>query len=590
MSGVVTYRFRETRSLTFHQFFEVRYTKAFRIFATGVNVLSSLLTLGIAPVVAARFFVYFLGLPITTNLGFMIVPTTAVVMIVITGMALYFAFAGGHLTIMTTDCIEGVISSFMYLVVAFAVLWLFSYHQMGEALKTGQPGMSYLDPFDVNKRPDFNYTYIVLGWLSTMYFWRGNAWNPSFTASAKTAHESQMAVILGVWRGMGGTAMGGLIGLGAFTIMHSPDFSGYADSVQAYLHQTLPLDTDAQLRKQLLLPTALGVLLPIGVKGALAAALLMGLIASSSAVLFNFSNGLIQDLVLPFRTTRLAPKTHIWILRLTAVGIAIYSIFFGLLFKFNDYIVFITQLMSAIYLAGIGIVVWGGLYWKKGTTQAAWGAMIASLFFAGSGVIIQQFWTSLDPVFYHLTGPGPWGTWLQTNALKFPLNGQIISVSIMGICLVTYVVISLLTCRKPYDMDKLLHRGEYQIAGEDKVHKKEKWSLRKFAGVNDNFTIGDRRIAYFTFWWGLLPNLINIGVIIWNLGFHRWTLDGWWSWYFFWAVCVPVVGGVITTIWFTWGVTKDMKELFRSLKKEKLDVTDDGQFVEGGPSFDHPKH
>jgi SSS family solute:Na+ symporter len=590
MSGVITYRFRETRSLTFHQFFEVRYSKGLRVFATLVNVISSLLTLGIGPVVAARFFVYFLGLPVTTNLGFMTAPTTALVMIVVTGMAVYFAFAGGHLTIMTTDCIEGVISSFMYLMVALSILWLFSYREMGDALKTGLPGMSYLDPFDIDKRPNFNFTFIILGWLQTMYFWRGNAWNPSFVASGKTAHESQMAVVLGVWRSMAGTAMGGLIGLGAFTIMHSPDFSGYADSVQTYLKQTLPLDTDAQLRTQLMLPTALGVLLPIGVKGALAAALLMGFIAATSAALFNFSNGLIQDLVLPLKKERLSPSTHIWVLRLTAVGIAIYSIFFGLCFRFNDYLTFISQLMSAIYLGGIGIVVWGGLYWKRGTNAAAWGSMFFSLFFASIGLILQEFWTELVPFFTRLTGPGPWADYMHANATKFPINGQYISVSVMGICLVTYVVVSFMTCRTPHDMDRLLHRGKYRIAGEDKIDKKEKWSLRKFAGVNDNFSLGDRRIAYFTFWWGLLPNLLGIGVIIWNLGFHRWTLDGWWAWTYFWGVAIPVVGGIITTIWFTWGVTKDLRTLFRDLKNEKIDVTDDGQFVghESDPAA--PKH
>ncbi len=590
ISGVVTYRFRETRSLTFHQFFEKRYSKGFRVFATGVNILSSLLTLGIGPVIAARFFVYFLGLPINTNLGFVTMPTTALVMVVVTGLALYFAFSGGHLTIMTTDCIEGVISSVMYLVVAFSILWLFSYHQMGAALETGKPGESYLDPFDISKRPDFNYTYIVLGWISTVYFWRGAAWNPSFVASAKTAHESQMAVILGTWRGMAATAMGGLIGLGAFTIVHSPDFSGHAAAVHAYLQNTLPDPADAQLRTQLLLPTALGALLPVGVKGALAAALLMGLVAATAAALFNFSNGLVQDVVLPFRKAHLSPSTHLWVLRLTAVSIAIYSIFFGLYFRFNDFLVFVTQLMSAIYLAGIGIVVWAGLYWKWGTTQAAWASMMTSLVLAGSSVIIQQFWPQLVPTFSQMTGPGPWADWMNDNINKFPINGQIISVSLMGICLTVYVVISLLSRRAPYDMDRLLHRGKYQVAGEDKVPVKEKWSLRKLAGVNDNFTLGDRRIAYFTFWWGLAPNFINIGVILWNVAYHRWTLEGWWAWYFFWSVAIPVVGGVITTIWFTWGVTKDMRELFRELKKEKIDVTDDGQYVATDAPADSARH
>jgi SSS family solute:Na+ symporter len=183
-------------------------------------------------------------------------------------------------------------------------------------------------------------------------------------------------------------------------------------------------------------------------------------------------------------------------------------------------------------------------------------------------------------MFAHLAGPGPWAEWLNAHATNFPLNGQIISVSIMAICFTVYVATSFITCRAPYDMDKLLHRGKYQIAGEDKVVEKKRFRLASFAGVTESFTLGDRRIAYFTFWWGVAPNFINIGVIIWNLGFQRWTLPGWWAWAYFWSVTIPVVGGIITTIWFSWGVTKDLRQLFRDLKAERIDVTDDGQFVD----------
>ena len=58
MAGLVGYRFRETRALTFHQFFEIRFSKKLRVFATFLNVFSGLFTFGIGPGVAARFFVY----------------------------------------------------------------------------------------------------------------------------------------------------------------------------------------------------------------------------------------------------------------------------------------------------------------------------------------------------------------------------------------------------------------------------------------------------------------------------------------------------------------------------------------------------
>jgi solute:Na+ symporter, SSS family len=579
MSGLVAYRFRETRALTFHQFFELRYSKRLRVFATFLNVFSGLFTFGIGPGIAARFFVYYLGLPPILHLGGAAIPTFGVVMVLLMAVTLYFTFAGGQLTVMTADCLEGVISSFLYLVVAFAILLAFSYDQMGAALSTGQPGMSYLDPFDIAKRPNFNYVFILLGWMMNTYYWRGNAWNAGFTASAKSAHEGQMAVVIGIWRGMAAGAMGGLIGLGAFTLMHNPDFAGTADAVRDYLQRTIP-DSDVQLRTQLLLPTSLGALLPAGVKGALCAVLLMGVVAGMSSGLHGFSSGLVQDVILPNVRRRLEPRQHIGLLRLAATCVALFGIFFSLKFRIPDYLVMVTQLLGAIYLAGIGAVVWGGLYWRRATTQGAWAAMLAGSILASIGTLVQQFWSRLADALMRVWASGPTHEWLLAHTERCPLNGQIIAAIVMGICIVLYVTVSLLTCRVPYDLDKLLHRGQYRVGDEQKVLMKTGFRFSRFAGVDENFSRGDRIIAYSTFIWGLTPNVVSSGVVLWNLTVHRWTNSQWWAWHYFWAVGLPIVGGVITTIWFTWGTTRDMLRLFRDLKNVKLDASDDGQVHE----------
>jgi SSS family solute:Na+ symporter len=576
MSGVITYRFRETRALTFHQFFEIRYSKRLRVFSTFLNVFSGLFTFGVGPGIASRFFVYYLGLPPVLHVGGLTVPTFGVVMVGLMAVTLFFTFTGGQLTVMTTDCLEGVISSFLYLVVALTILGLFSYDQMGAALLSGQPGMSYVDPFDIAKRPNFDYTFILLGWAMNMYYWRGNAWNAAFSASARTAHESQMSVVLGIWRNMGAGAMGTLIGLGAFTLLHHPDFSAMADTVRAHLQQTIP-DSDAQLRTQLLLPTALGVLLPAGVKGALCAVLLMGAVAGMAASLHAFSGGLVQDVILPNVRRRLEPAHHINVLRLAAVAIAIFAVVFSLSFRVPDYLVMVMQLFSAIYLAGVGAVVWGGLYWRRATVQGAWAAMIAGSGLAAVGTLLQQFWPRMVPTLVAWAGSGGCAEWLRAHAERFPVNGQIISGCIMGVCAVLFLGVSLLTCRRPYDLDRLLHRGAYRVADEHKVEIARGFSLKRFAGVNENFTRGDRLIAYFTFWWGLVPNILNLGVVAWCVFVERWQPLRWWGWYRFWSVDLAVVGGIITTVWFTLGVTRDMRRLFRDLRNARPDDTDDGQ-------------
>ncbi len=68
VTGFVVYRYRQTRAMTLGQFFQVRYSRNFRIFAGLVCFISGVVNFGIFPFVSAKFFIYFCGLPETFEL------------------------------------------------------------------------------------------------------------------------------------------------------------------------------------------------------------------------------------------------------------------------------------------------------------------------------------------------------------------------------------------------------------------------------------------------------------------------------------------------------------------------------------------
>ena len=578
--GFVTYRFRETRSMTFHQFFENRYSKGVRVFASFLNFFSGLFTFGIAPLIAGKFIVYFTGLPLTTDLGIFQVETYTLIMLGMMAMAMVQALSGGHISVMMTDCLEGLISGAMYLVVAFAVLWLFSFDQMETAMLSGAPGKSFVDPLDIGSRADFDFVFVLINLAWAAYIFRGATWNAAFTASARSAHEGKMAGILSTWRGFASGVMVGICALGAFTVLHHPDFVAQQAQVAAEVARI----GNPSEQSQMIMPTALGLLLPDGVKGALCSILVMGIIANLGNGLQSFGNTMVQDVILPLRRNKgpLKPEQHIRLLRRSSFCVGLFALAFSCVYRPADYLQMLMMILGAIYLAGIGSVVLGGLYWSRGTAAGAWASLIAGSSIAISASVLQQVWPDIQPWAVQVTSGSGLSEWFAAHPKKFPLNGQILSAIAMGVAGSLYVIVSLLTCRKPHDMDKLLHRGAYAVAGEavKQAETRSRWSPARFLGWDENYTRGDRLISGGIFVFKITMIATVLVAMAWNFLIARWTPEDWWHYGLVINILLPLFIGIGTTIWFTIGGIIDMKRAFIDLENAKRDANDDGQVHE----------
>jgi hypothetical protein len=176
----------------------------------------------------------------------------------------------------------------------------------------------------------------------------------------------------------------------------------------------------------------------------------------------------------------------------------------------------------------------------------------------------------------------PYIVW-EMNPVKFPINSYEIYFLTMLASLVLYIGVSYLTRREPFNLDRMLHRGKYNLDGENKAHSK--WTLRtvwgKLIGITPDYTRGDKVIAWgvFLYTFGYIFCGAFVGVVIWNL-FSPWP-NLWWGHYFFVVfLLVPGIVAAITTIWFGWGGILDLFRLFRDLHAREVNHLDDGR-VEG---------
>ncbi len=578
LTGFVIYRYRETRALTLAQFFEMRYSRAFRVYAGVLAAAAGILNYGIFPAVGGRFFVYFCGLPETTHLVGLSIPTFAIVMAIFLGTALFFVLMGGQLTIMVTDCVQGLFSYAMYLVVALSLLYMFSWHQISAALLNVPVDHSLVNPFRSFKVEDFNIWFELIGLFGGIYTimaWQGTQ---AFNCSAASAHEQKMGGILGSWRGMVFEVMQMLLGICALTYLTSHDFSHGAAEVNAMvasIHGANPQEAD-YLQTQMRVPMALAHFLPVGIKGIFAA--LMFFLACTNDVSYLHSWGSIvaQDVVMPFRNRPLSPRAHLWLLRSCITGVTIFGFCWSLFYHQVGYIRMYFAVTGAIFLGGAGSVIIGGLYWKKGTTTAAWISMTTGSAIAVGGILADHYWPEIQPQLAHWL---PNMAWIAQHGDKFPINGQWVNAISMGSAILLYVAVSLLTSREDFNIQRMLHRGMYAVDETGRsapAPDAPPRTWRALLGIDGNFTTFDKAISISLFCWTMLWFAVFVVVTIWNL-VHIWP-DQWWVNYWFYAgIVLPIVLGTITSIWFTIGGIIDMRKLFKRLAMLHRDSTDDGR-------------
>ena len=548
--GWVVYRFRQTRALTMAQFFEIRYSRNFRIFAGFLAFTSGIINMIIFPSVSARFFIYFCGIPEIGYIGpysITFILTTAFMVLI----PLFFILTGGHIAVMFTDFIQGVFLNLVFVVITIMLLVQFNWSTIADTMYSVPKDASLINPFHSGNVQDFNIWYFFIGMFGLIYTklsWQGNS---SFNVAAKSAHEAKMADVLTNWRLI---PQWGLflvfIPVVAYTVMNNGNFKEIADNVN---HVLAGLGGTEAVKSQLKVPMVLNFLLPIGLKGAFVAIMLAAAITCHNTYMHSWGSIFVQDCILPLKKRVLQPKEHILYLKLSITGVAVVIFLLSIIFQQTEKIFLFTAISGAIFVGGSGAVIIGGLYWKRGTTAAAWSAMITGAVTATTGII-------LNSVIEH-----------------FPINGQWFWFIAMAAASVVYITVSLLGKKKEFNMDKMLYRGEYAIKEENTKAVLQPLKGWKVLGYTKEFTKGDKGIFIATYVWTFAWFVVFvIGTII-NLTMD--VPDTAWMAFWKYFIYIYAAASVVVVIWFLIGGARDLKEMIVTLKSMVRNHQDDGRVI-----------
>ena len=662
LTGYCTYRWRETRCLSKGQFIELRYgSKVFRVVTAAISTIAEMVTNSIGPAIAANFFIYYLGLPHKIMICGINLPCYVIIVTLCLTLAMLIIWPAGRISLLITDCCQGLISYPIFVIITGFVILKFSWDvDISPVLWDRVPGESFINPYDISKLRDFNVFAIMVNIFSGIMnraSWIGN----DTSNSGRTPHEQKMASILGAWRNGFSMVLIVIVAILTIAFMNSGNFAtkgqhnsfgvsnneirkslsakvleeavadpalrakaiaqvnalpdvehkigvspkfsqkqnldtAYFETVQTALGDTpegrMEFQKYRSLFQQQMMASVLGKILPHGVLGLFCLLMIMLLISTDDSRIFNASGCLVQDIILPFCKGQLNPKTHLLLLRLSSLAVSVFFFFVALLFTQMDYIIMFTTIMCAFWLGGAGPIMIFGLYSRFGNLVGAWCAIIFGSGTSLLGLIFQRNWALtiypflerhnwVEPVDRFLRACSapfePWVHW-QMDSVKFPINSYEIFFISMVLAIGTYVLGSYLTY-KPYDLDKLLHRGKYSDGHEV---ERTKLTLRsiigKLVGITPEYTVGDKIIAWSVFGYSFVYTFLGtfVMVVVWNM-ISPWPSAWWDKYYFLTTLLIPMIIGIITTVWFLWGGLRDSRQLFIDLEKRVEDISDNGQ-------------
>jgi SSS family solute:Na+ symporter len=384
---------------TMPEFLERRYSPAARWYLAIISIVAYVLTKISVTIFAGGVVFQAIGVPFWTG---------ALVVVGITGL---YTILGGLRAVLYTDLIQ----VFVLIGGALAVTAI-GIAELGGigALQTTVPA-SFFDMWQPMSHPDFPWTGILFGApILGIWYWCTDQFIVQRTLSARNIDNARRGSIFAGW-----------LKLLPVFIFVLPGVVAYALSQQGLLQLDAPDEA---------LPTLVGALLPVGLRGIVVAGLLAALMSSLSSV-FNSCSTLVTWDVYRELKPDASERQLVWVGRIATVVLTLLGLaWIPLMDNVSDQLYTYLQSVQGYISPPIAAVFLLGVFWKRVNASGA----LASL---GTGFVLGVLRLVLELV----NGPqktglpdGVWATVAEINFLHFAIFLFLICVAVLvGVSLAT---------------------------------------------------------------------------------------------------------------------------------------------------------
>jgi SSS family solute:Na+ symporter len=349
--------------LTITEFFERRFSRRVRVLAGVLCAVSGIVNMGLFPKMGATFITYATGLGAAVDDPTLLVNVITSLLIVI---VLVYTVLGGMVSVIITDYAQFIVLS---IGMALGIYFCLTHADLGWTTMVdtiaGHRGEMMFNPV-----ADRGYGWTWVAFMCLAGFTAGFCWAPE-ASRALTAANPKVSRRTFLWSApalFARLAIPAFWGIAAFTlIVQTPELLG------RFFPNGTAVDPQHVAEA---MPLVLGKIVPSGLLGILVAGLLAAFMSTHDSYLLCWASIISRDVVSPLAGRKFTGKQEILVTRISIVAIGAFLLVWGLWYELPTSIWTYMAVSGTIYLAGAGVALLGGCYWRRSSSAGAIAAML----------------------------------------------------------------------------------------------------------------------------------------------------------------------------------------------------------------------